>query len=282
MNPLIPPQELLLKAALLRKESALAAWREWVELTDLEHAYIDPGSYMLLPLIYSNLTYGVSAVENNSLALERLRGIYRHTWVANETNFRSLGAALKLLADAGIPVLLPDGAALAQRIFKHHACRPVGSQTLWVRAGQALATLRCLQQLGWQAATRLPLPIAAMRNMARRLWPMHDGNGFILFLSGRLWSARERVLWAATKTMLIGVGQGLVLNPTEQLLSISMIASCARPGMALPFLADAAQLIRSSGPAMDWVRINSQPAARALVRQVSTISEELKEMGKNQ
>ena len=303
MNLLIPSQEMLLKAALLQGESSLAAWREWVVLTDWEHTHIDPGSYALLPLIYSNLTCGVSdegklqgeasrmpaggeedgkgkkiGVENKSLALDRLRGIYRHTWAANETGFRSVGGALKLLADAGIPTLLPDGAALALRFYGSHACRPVRSQTVWVRADRALEAARRLRKAGWQSVTRLPASLAAVRNTVRRAWPLRDEIGHVLFLRGRSWSDRERAIWAASRPIQVGAGHGLALNPTEQFLYLSARASRARSGLALPFLADAAQLLRSSGAAMDWSCIQHQATARALIRQVSMISEELKEI----
>jgi hypothetical protein len=278
MNRLITSRALLLKAALLQGEHSLSAWREWVELNDLEHAHITPGSYMLLPLIYSNLTCGVSAVENNSLSLDRLRGIYRHTWVANEANFRSLGAALKLLAAACIPVLLPDGAALALRFYRYHACRPVRNQTVWVRENQALAATRCLQKAGWQVLTRLPVPLAAIRNVARRAWPLRDESGHVLFVRGRYWSDREQALWAAAKPLQVGAGHGLALNLIEQFLYLSTQASRAEPGLALPFLADAAQLLRSSAAAMDWTRIQHQATAKALIRQLSMISEDLKEI----
>lgn len=303
MNLLIPSPELLLKAALLRGELSLAAWREWVEFNDLELAPIDPGSYMLLPLIYSNLTCGGSdegklqgdaswmpsareedgegkqiGDENKSRALVRLRGIYRHTWADNETGFRLLGCALKLLADAGIPTLLPDGAALALRFYRSHACRPVRIQTVWVRVDQVLEAARRLRKAGWQAVTRLPASLAAMRNRVRRAWPLRDEIGHLVFLRGRSWSDRERAMWAASKPLQVGAGHGLALNPTEQFLYLSAQASRARSGPAPSFLADAAQLLRTSGAVMDWSGIQRQATARALIRQVSMISEELKEI----
>ena len=281
MNLIIPSQELLLQAALRHGNQALVAWREWLALTDLEHKPIEPGSNALLSLIYGNLTMGASAsVDKGEGAviplLGRLRGIYRRTWYANETYFRAVGAVLMRLADAGILVLLPNGAALALRFYKQHAFRPVGNPVVWVRAGQALAAVRSLRQVGWQMTTRLPTPVAALRNLARRVWPLRDGSGHVLLVHGRSWSERERALWSAAVPLSVGAGHGLALNPTEQLLLISAQASCARPGLALSFLADAAQVIRSSGAAIDWDRINNQATAQAFVHQVTAISEDMK------
>lgn len=283
MSLIVPPQELLLQAALQRCDQAQVAWRKWLELSYLEHEPLESGSNALLPLIYGNLTMGVSVgVDKGEAAmvplLGRLRGIYRRTWYTNETCFRTVGAALVRLADTGIPVLLPDGAAMALRFYQYHAFRPVGSQIVWVRAEQVLAAVHSLRQVGWQVATRLPAPMAALRNMARQTWPLRDRDGHVLLVHGRSWSGRLRALWSTAVPLSVGAGHGLALNPTEQLIFISAQASCARPGLALPFLADAVQLIRSSGAAIDWDLIRNQAAARAFVRQVMTIGEEMKEL----
>jgi len=238
--PLTPSQDLLLQAALRSGAPALAAWRTWLALNDLEHTHLDPDSNALLPLIYTSLSGGEAAEVPH---LGRLRGVYRRTWVANEMCFRAVGAGLARLAEADIPTLLPDGAGLALRFYEQHAQRPVGGQTVWVRAEQAQAAVRCLAGAGWRPVTRLPARLTALRNRLRGAWLLRDGAGHVLIVLARKWSAGEQALWAAAAPLSVGGTAILALAPADQLVYVGAPA----PGPRLRALADAEMIRRALG-----------------------------------
>jgi hypothetical protein len=104
-----PAQRLLLEAALLPGERALAAYRRWRAVVDLDD--IDPGSYRLLPLLAHNLAGAADA------GLGRARGVLRHTWSRNLTLLASAAGIVTALEDAGIPVMILKGGALAVRCY---------------------------------------------------------------------------------------------------------------------------------------------------------------------
>lgn len=278
-------RRLLLQAALAENGRALTAWREWLSRVDWERNAIDHGSFSLLPLVYHNLTRkdpaGVDSDpemrQKNGDGLGRLRGIYRRSWVVNETNLRSVGSALQRLGKEGISCLLPDGAALAMRFYPHPACRPVVTQTLWIETGPAASALLFLEQVGWRVATRLPLFMADIRNRARRLWPLRDENGFLLLL--RLRSRTGQDSWQASdvETLLVAGGAGNVLAPAGQLLELGRQARHGSPDLRPSLLADAACLIRSAQPRIDWPRVRRDRAVMTLMRQLVLIDPEWEE-----
>lgn len=238
--PLTRSQDLLLQAALRSGAAALAAWRAWLALNDLEHMHLDADSNALLPLLYSSLS-GDDLAEIPHLG--RLRGVYRRTWVANEMCFRAVGAGLARLAEADIPTLLPDGAGLALRFYAQHAQRPVAGQTVWVRAEQATAAVGCLAGAGWRPATRLPPRLTALRNRLRGAWPLGDGAGHVLIVLGRKWSEGEQALWAVAVPLSVGGAATLALAPADQLVYVGAPA----PGPRLRALADAEMIRRALG-----------------------------------
>jgi len=92
-----PPQELLLKAALLSGEEALESWRKWQDAIDWNE-FLDHGSFRLLPLLYTNLyNHGV-----DDPAMGKLKGIYRQAWSKNQTLFHEMAKVVKYLQHAGI------------------------------------------------------------------------------------------------------------------------------------------------------------------------------------
>ncbi|HNG96267.1 MAG TPA: hypothetical protein PLB32_25930, partial [Acidobacteriota bacterium] len=78
-------QELLLQAALLNGEQALAAWKTWCSKVDLQA--LDTSSYRLLPLLYHNL----NRLQVKHPWLPIMRGVHRHTWVKNQTLLYEMG-----------------------------------------------------------------------------------------------------------------------------------------------------------------------------------------------
>ena len=89
-------QDIMLRAAILNGELALAAFHEWLGLIDLDQDF-DPATFRLLPLLYGNLRkLGVTHP-----IMGRLKGVYRLTWYKNHKLFDSMRPVLAALVHAG-------------------------------------------------------------------------------------------------------------------------------------------------------------------------------------
>ncbi|HEX8291585.1 MAG TPA: nucleotidyltransferase family protein, partial [Pyrinomonadaceae bacterium] len=107
-----PGQELLLRAALLRGDDALRAWRQWKRGNDVNE--IDTGSYRLLPLLYANLREAACEDELTGL----LKGVYRNAWYKNQLLFHHAAAVLSFLRRAGVETIVLKGIALTRLYYR--------------------------------------------------------------------------------------------------------------------------------------------------------------------
>jgi len=255
---------LLLRAALGEGENARAAWREWRQAVSWPLCEVDAGSYSLLPLVFHGLS-GFDGPGGEDLGLGRLRGIYRHSWVANEGSSRALGSALALLEEARQKTLLPDGAALALRYYPHSACRPVVRQSLWLEPGQLRRGVELLRRANWRVLTRLPQPLAAGRNLVRRRWLLAQGGCRLDVSAWRPGFAG----WVERMPLPIGAGHGRVLDPTGQCLELSWHIRRASSADLPLLLADWAWLIRSAGTRIDWTEIRPESGVERLMAWLS-------------
>lgn len=146
-------QLLLLKAALLDKKEALAAWQEWRSLINFDE--IDPASYNLIPRLYRNLTTHNLPQES----LQQLKGIYRATWAQNQLRFFELKKLFADFSKAGIsdPLLL-KGAALTLFYYREFGLRPMGDIDILVRKENIRMAIDQLQKNGWQVRDMKKIP----------------------------------------------------------------------------------------------------------------------------
>lgn len=136
-------QELLLKACLLDGDPALEAWRLWVARSGFDS--LDPGSYRLLPLLYTKLIR--ARVQHPMLG--KLKGIHRRTWSETRVLTWKLARAVQLLEDRGIPTLMLKGVPLAALFYGDSSLRPMQDIDVLVPEQQALAALHLLEANGW-------------------------------------------------------------------------------------------------------------------------------------
>ena len=100
-----PSNLLLLKAALLDEDAAIAAYRAWRPTLDLET--ISYGQQRLLPLLQSNLTrFGIE-----DPLLERFRGIRRYFWVRNLKAMTFAQRVFAALDQSRCPFHRPQGSS---------------------------------------------------------------------------------------------------------------------------------------------------------------------------
>ncbi|MES2178148.1 MAG: nucleotidyltransferase family protein [Gemmatimonadota bacterium] len=140
-----PSQRLLLCAALGEPAAAVDAFANW-------RASIDPNAAFgwdalcLLPLAYDNLRrLGV-----HDEPMERMKGVYRKTFVETNRLFHETRPVLEQLANEGIELLLLKGAPLSFSYYGNLALRPMSDVDFVVRTTQVADAVRVLEAHGWR------------------------------------------------------------------------------------------------------------------------------------
>ncbi len=111
-------QELLLKAALLRDERGLRAWRELRPRLDFDA--LDDASWPVLPVLHRNLI-ALDALDGDDA---RLRGIRRYLWAQNQLLLGEVMPLVGLLEKSDVPTTVLKGGALMP-LLEDPGMRPV-------------------------------------------------------------------------------------------------------------------------------------------------------------
>jgi hypothetical protein len=242
-----PSTLLLLKAALLDGDAAIAAYRAWRPTLDLET--ISYGQQRLLPLLQRNLTrFGIE-----DPLIDIFQGIRRYFWVRN---LKSMAFAQRLFAaleQTGVPFIVLKGAALIACYLADRSLRPMDDIDILVpddRLPDAIAVLTAMNLHPKEIYTR-----HLMRSDVRCYSP---GEGFIggsnqnidlhwkaLHLDRRP-EADDRFWQAHRKASLDGTPIR-VLDPAHQLIHIcAHAAQMGGAAAAEQWPADAILVIRGS------------------------------------
>jgi Uncharacterised nucleotidyltransferase len=136
-------QELLLKACLLDGNQALQAWRLWEASTSLDS--LDPGSYRLLPLLFTRLSR--LGVQHPLMA--QLKAIHRRAWSETRVRTWKVARAVRLLEEHGITTMVLKGVPLGVLFYPHVALRPMQDLDVLVPEHLAPVALDLLQANGW-------------------------------------------------------------------------------------------------------------------------------------
>ena len=131
-------QVLLLRAALLRDERALAAWD--AVRSGLDVATLDGTSLAILPALRANLE--ALGVRDELMGI--FKGVHRFTWAKNQVLFNRTLPAIAELETASIPTLLLKGAALVAGSPLDAGMRAMNDIDVLVptaRAGEAIGVL---------------------------------------------------------------------------------------------------------------------------------------------
>jgi len=142
MQRISPSNLLLLKAALLDGDAAIAAYRAWRPTLDFET--ISYGQQRLLPLLQHNLTrFGI-----DDPLLERFRGIRRYFWVRNLKAMTFAQRVFAALDQSGVPFIVLKGAALVACYLADRSLRPMDDVDILVPDDQvenAIAVLTAIK-----------------------------------------------------------------------------------------------------------------------------------------
>jgi Uncharacterised nucleotidyltransferase len=254
-------QELLLKAALLDAEQAVAAWRALRPGFDLDH--LEEGSYCLMPLISTRLP----SMDPDDQILPRLKGIYRHTWYRNQIACTRMAEMLRVLGGAGFETMVLKGVARGVRYYPDLTLRPIDEVEVMVPTATAAGAIQVLNDAGWRCAT--PPPVTALRRQpAIRI---QDGNGRPctlrwqmppeLLLPGSPDLSAEEYWKDAVEVEIDGV-RSWALDSTAELLYTCVTGAKAGSGVPVQWAADAWMILSSAGPEIPWGKLTAWAMAR--------------------
>ena len=142
-----PQHRLLLRASLLGKDSAVAAFESWHENADWAGNF-DADTFQLLPQLYANL----DRCGYDAPIMGRLRGIYRNTWYRNQQLLALLQNLIKRLELSDIPTMLLGDAALMYGYCISPGARNLGTLDILIPAEHASAASKIMMSECWQIA----------------------------------------------------------------------------------------------------------------------------------
>ena len=261
-------QRLLLRAALMEGDAGRQAWEQWRREPDIER--LDAGSQRLLPQLYRNVRTHASG----DPLLERLKGVYRHTWSANGVLLGDARRLLRALVLAEVPAVVLDGLALITRYFRDPGARAVDSIAIMIAPDHVAKAARILDGEGWRAAATAraprPGPYASQVRMV--------GGGRPVDL---LWdpfpeacTADIRLAcWASAEPAAVADVPCRMLAPADELLRICVRAARWEAIPSFRRLADALVLLRAAASQLDWDRLAHQATrARVVLPVVTSLS----------
>jgi hypothetical protein len=250
---LTPEQELLLNAALLPDERALAAWRR---LRPAMHPdRLDGPVQAVLPQLHRNLL--ALGVQDELMPL--LKGVHRYVWAQNQLLFAATTPALAALGASDIPTLLLKGAAHVAGDRVDAGMRPMNDLDVLVPTESAPAAIDVLAGAGFvPVADREPWYVA---RFAPRCIPSHgfrDGNDRQLDLH---WHAlhtscqpgADEDFWAAARPVSLRGVATRAMCASDELLHAILHGLRWNDLPTYRWVLDAALIVRSGGVEFDRV-----------------------------
>jgi len=255
-----PNQYLLLKASLLNDDQAIKSWQIWKESVDID--FLDPGSFRLLPLLFSNL----SNLRVKDPLMPRLKGVYRMSWYKNKMIFIQAGFLLNFLHQQGIETMLLKGVALQLLYYPKQGVRPMDDIDILVPSNRALSVINLLQKsswrtfVGWEEGCLNVNHAHKLLNKAGYAIDLHWN-----VLSESIGPHADSPFWEASEFLNFHGTPTRVLNSSDQLLhacvhGIIPVASIS----SIRWIADAMKILTSPESEIDWKRILDLAEERSL------------------
>lgn len=248
-------QELLLKSALMRKDIAIPAWREWRKTVDFE-LDVDHGSFRLLPLAYHNLS---SFDYSDDLVAGRLKGIYRQSWIKNQQLFYKTANILTLLNNAGLPTVVLKGIALSELVYKNYGIRPMSDMDILVPFSEARHAIKILEEAGFAIESEhlLEHNLEYGRSIA---FTDRDGTEIDLHwyaFVNSLGNVQMNDFWDDVIPVEVSGVKTHSLTHTDNLLHAIVHGIRKNPEPPIRWVADAMRIINSDDVQVDWKRLLS-------------------------
>lgn len=233
----------ILRACVLEKSAALAAWENWKQTTLLDE--IDPASYKLIALAARNL-----GIED-----PKCKGVYRKTWAENHLLWSQVKPLLLFLIEKGVKkIVLLKGMAMILGHYHDFGVRVMGDVDILVPRSSLPLAISLLEERGWKRT----FPFDPTREEHLKRW---NGAGFLHEKSFRLdlhWrlllesspELDEESFTHAKPTDREGI---YLLGPTELLLQTCVHGMKWSPVPLIRWVADAMTLLKKE--AIDWERL---------------------------
>lgn len=270
-------QTLLLRAALLEKDAAIEAWREWRSTVDLDR--FDEGSRRMLPLLHRNLdSFGVK-----DPWMLKFKGVYRMTWYQNHLLFYHSLGVIRALQHAGIETMILKGARLTLTHYRDYGLRPMTDFDLLVPMSKIATAVRILEENGWASTSRLPLPLSDGFLASRNANQFKGDAAVELDLHWHtLFECCEpdadEDFWKGAARAEIEDTPVFVLSATDELLVTCVHGAAGNQLSSIRWVADAMMILKSS--TVDWDRLVVQAYRHHLVLHMrETLSYLRDEMG---
>jgi hypothetical protein len=253
-------REMLLQAAFLDGEEAVALWREWAG--GLGPDDIEEDAFPLLPLVYEKL----AAAGAEHPLMGRLKGIQRYTWYENQIRLKQLAGVLGILHDAGIETLILKGAALVLCAYKHPGLRTMRDFDVLVPPARYMDAVTILRQAGWTLL--LPCPEEAFEaylyTVRANAFRNREGIECDLHMHAFPGCRREHAddsLWESPQSVSVHGVPARVLSPARNLLHVCAHAAQWRGDSVLRQIADAMTIVNTA-PGLDWDRFVAETGKR--------------------
>ena len=240
-------QLLLLRAALLDKEEAQAAWGAYCERVDLQKA--EPASLALLPFVYRNLQ------QNERIEFKICKGKYRYTWCANQVKLERLQPLFTQLLAAGVEkIVLLKGMAMILHWYRDFGVRMMADVDFLIAKEQLPIVNEILLKEGWKpnvARFDIRNP-EALRRWHALNFTHPDGREVDVHWSLIQENARELDEIVLRDAQMFSNGL-YVLNATDLLFQICVHGGKYSPVPLIRWIVDAATLLKNSE--IDWDRM---------------------------
>lgn len=257
-----PAQELLLRAALMPDERALAAWRQVRSQIDVDE--LDGATQALLPALRKNLL--ALGVDDELLGL--FKGVHRYSWARTQLLLAAMTPKVEALEHAGIPTLLLKGAAFVADTRLDAGMRPMNDVDVLVPTSRARAAIDALLETGLVPVGEVPAWYVA--DYAPRFVPSHgfrDAGDRQLDLHWHVLHAScqpeaDEDFWAAAEPIeLLGV-RTRALCPADELLLVILHGLRWNAIPTYRWVVDAALLCAGTIGPIDYDRLVEQARKR--------------------
>jgi hypothetical protein len=202
--------------------------------------------------------------------LGRARGVMRHTWSKNQTLLCRAAEVVTALQNAGIPVMVLKGGALAARCYASLGHRPMNDLDLMVPAARAAEARGVVSALGWRPAYHVvPGHLEYLHGIAYTDGRGHDVDLHWHALLECCGAEDDAPFWENAEPLATRWFSALAPHPTELVLQIAAHGLRWSVQPPLQWAADLHRLLTVDGARVDWARLRREGERTGLTLQLA-------------
>ena len=253
----------LLRAALMRDERGLAAWRR--VRPALSIADMDSGVQAVLPQLRANLLrLGI-----NDPLMELFKGVHRHAWARNQLMLAQVMPVVSDLEDAGVPTLMLKGAALMAEGRHDAGIREMTDIDVLVPTGSVADACQVLAACGMRPVENVPIwfvtdywapRVRHSANFENAAGGQLDLHWHALLLSRH--DDADTEFWTAAQSVSLRQVSTRTLCPADELLLVILHGLGWAPTPTYRWALDATLIARGACGEVDYDRLAEQARRR--------------------